>query len=192
MDDSERLGLVAEMRTTAQSTYGLLENLLNWSRSEIGTLKLNPRLFQLKGMVESIFSVVDGNAKMKEIKLEHDIDNGVKVFADKSTVETVIRNLVTNAIKFTNKNGVVKVSGIDRESYIEIVVEDNGIGIKPEMLGTLFSLKETSTTRGTANEAGSGLGLVLCKEFVERNKGEIKVESLEGKGSRFIFTLPKM
>lgn len=192
MDDDGRLDLIYEMRTTAQNTYGLLENLLNWSRSETGNLKINPRLFKLQGMVENIYGVVDGNARMKEIDLEIEIDSGIKVFADKSTVETALRNLITNAIKFTPEGGRVKVIAKDKGRQIEIAVQDNGIGIKDEVKEKLFDLKENTSTRGTANEAGSGLGLVLCKEFIEKNDGKIWIESEEGKGSSFIFTLPKM
>ena len=192
MDDEERLNLIREMRVTAQSTYGMLENLLNWSRSETGTLKISPRLFSIGKLVDSVLSVVDGNAKMKEIELKCEIDRGIKVFADKSTIETVIRNLVTNAIKFSNSGGYVEVKAEDKNNFVEISIEDNGVGMSREIIDKLFDLSDTTTTRGTANEGGSGLGLVLCKEFVEKNKGEIRVESIKDKGSTFIFTLPKM
>ncbi|MBU1100196.1 MAG: PAS domain S-box protein [Bacteroidetes bacterium] len=199
MNDEERLNLIHEMRTTAQNTYGLLENLLNWSRSETGNLKINPRLFKMKEMVENIFGVVDGNARMKEIDLGLEVDADIKVFADKSTVETALRNLITNAIKFTPIGGWVKVTAIDMGQHIEVAVQDNGIGIKDDVKDKLFNLKENTSTRGTANEAGSGLGLVLCKEFIEKNNGKVWIEReadnlLEDtiKGTTFKFTLPKM
>ncbi len=191
MNDKERLNLLREIRLSAQNTYGLLENLLDWSRTETGSFQLNPGYFYLKEINENVFSVVDGNAKIKNIDLRWVINDEIKVFADKSAIETVLRNLITNSIKFTNPGGFVEVSCLETKEYCEITVKDNGIGIPKENLEKLFDLKDSYSTRGTANETGSGLGLILCRELIERNGGKLRVESGIGKGSSFIFTLTK-
>jgi len=144
-----------------------------------------------------LHKIVDENIQLlisiqeKQITLTNNIPSGAQAFADSNTVNLVIRNLMTNAIKFTNDNGEVFIDGKEKGNEWIISVKDNGIGIKPEVLDILFDKTAPYTTRGTANEKGTGLGLILCKEFVEKNGGKIWVESSEGNGSKFWFTLPK-
>jgi signal transduction histidine kinase len=127
----------------------------------------------------------------KVIQMVNRIPDPAIAFGDSNTINLVIRNLITNAIKFTNDGGEVLIEGREKETEWLISVKDNGIGMKPEVLRILFDKTAPYTTRGTANEKGTGLGLILCKEFVEKNGGRIWVESSEGNGSTFYFTLPK-
>ncbi|HEY9045718.1 MAG TPA: HAMP domain-containing sensor histidine kinase, partial [Ohtaekwangia sp.] len=132
-----------------------------------------------------------GSVQDKQIALVNEVPTDAIGFADSNTINLVIRNLMTNAIKFTNDGGRVVISAKPQEKDIVVSVSDNGVGMKPEILNILFDKTAPYTTRGTANEKGTGLGLILCKEFVEKNGGRIWVESEEDKGSTFYFTLPK-
>jgi two-component system, sensor histidine kinase and response regulator len=137
-----------------------------------------------------VIEQLETSAKNKNITLEQNIGENTFAIADEKSVSTVFRNLISNAIKYTKPGGLIKIETIKKEDYIEITVEDNGIGINPETLKKLFTITEKVSEPGTANETGTGLGLILCKEFVENNNGKIWAESEPGKGSRFIFTLP--
>jgi signal transduction histidine kinase len=130
------------------------------------------------------------SANKKSISLIDGTQGNILIKADENMLRTVIRNLISNAIKFTPKQGFVKVSAEFRYDYVHILVSDSGIGIKPETIGKLFKIETSFITRGTENEKGTGLGLLLCKEFIEKHRGTIRVESEEGKGSTFCFSLP--
>jgi signal transduction histidine kinase len=145
----------------------------------------------------NIHSIVDeniqllGSVQSKDIKLTNDVPEDTIGYADSNTINLVIRNLMTNAIKFTNDGGEVLIKAKDSGKEWIVQVSDNGVGMAEDVLKMLFDKTAPYTTRGTANEKGTGLGLILCKEFVEKNGGRIWVESLEEKGSTFYFTLPK-
>ncbi|MBE9480652.1 MAG: HAMP domain-containing histidine kinase, partial [Bacteroidetes bacterium] len=126
------------------------------------------------------------------IIISNEIPEQIHVFADNNTINTVLRNLFSNAIKFTQQKGKVKITARNIDDFIEITIADSGIGIKPEDIKKLFGIDIGFSTVGTDNEKGTGLGLILCKEFIEKNNGKIWVESELGKGSNFIFTLPKV
>jgi signal transduction histidine kinase len=130
------------------------------------------------------------NADIKHVTIDYSTTDHINVFADEDMLKTVLRNLVSNAIKFTNNGGAINVNATQTDSNVIISVSDNGIGIPPENLAKLFSISEVLTTNGTAKETGTGLGLLLCKEFVDKHQGKIWVESQIGKGSDFKFTLP--
>jgi two-component system, sensor histidine kinase and response regulator len=135
--------------------------------------------------------LLSANARGKRIGLSTDIKPGIKVFADSNMVNSVIRNITSNAIKFTPENGSVKINAIVlQDKMVEICISDTGIGLKPQDIDKLFRVECQYSTKGTGGESGTGLGLLLCKEFVEHNGGSIRVESEPEKGSRFIFTLP--
>jgi signal transduction histidine kinase len=166
----------------------LLKNLLEWSRLQTGRLKAQPVSLNLKFIVDSNIDLLSGQARGKNIKIFSSIEKG-NVFADEHMLKTVIRNLLSNAIKFTPQNGQVEISSQEEGSEVEISIKDSGIGIEPQNLDKLFRIDVSHSTMGTANERGTGLGLVLCKEFVETNGGTIGVESEMGKGSRFYIRL---
>ncbi len=130
------------------------------------------------------------SANQKSISITNCIDNNIKIFSDKDLLDLVLRNLLSNAIKFTNKNGSIEISCNTKYRKVEISVEDNGVGISKENIDKIFRIDVPHSTEGTAKEKGTGLGLILCKEIIEKNGCKIWVESEEGKGSKFTFTLP--
>jgi signal transduction histidine kinase/streptogramin lyase len=177
---------------SAKSGFNLLENLLQWSRAEMGTLTFAPAKIQLSSVVEETFDLLAGEAERKSIILTHQIDPQITVWADESMLFTIFRNLISNAIKFTAEKGKVTVDAREDNlnRTVQISVSDTGVGIPSEVIPNLFRIDINYTTKGTANEPGTGLGLILCKEFVEKNGGKIWVESKEKVGSTFYFTLP--
>lgn len=167
----------------------LLKNLLEWSRSQTGKIKYEPRPLILSSIIKETFRLLNTDAEKKNIKLQHDA-NEYRLLADYNMTRTVMRNLVSNAIKFTEQGGWVKVSSRLKKQEVQIAIQDNGIGISPENLDKLFHPLNHHSTRGTGEEKGTGLGLILCKEFIEHNKGRITVESKLRKGSTFYVYLP--
>jgi|GEM_PF-1297615 len=189
-NQDEVRNMAAAMHETSLQTYTLLENLLEWSRLQTG--KLNPVIEQIMpdSIVNEVIDQTSPAAKLKNISLIGKLAGTDAVLADRSMLNTVLRNLVTNAIKFTANNGTITITTILKPAFLEFAVTDTGIGIEPEHLSNLFGLDCGLSKRGTANEKGTGLGLILCREFVELQHGNIWVESELGKGSSFIFTLP--
>ncbi|MFO7924896.1 MAG: tetratricopeptide repeat-containing sensor histidine kinase [Bacteroidales bacterium] len=175
---------------SAVNLYRLLENLLEWSKSQTGNMHYKPEKFNVKGIAETGIDTVRVNAERKNINISTRINPRLTAFADKNHISTVIRNLLNNAVKFTHRNGEIIISAKKTDRHVEISVADNGIGIAPGEQKKLFSLDHNITTVGTDDERGTGLGLLLCKEFVEKSGGRLYVESEPGKGSIFTFTLP--
>ncbi|MFW6276823.1 MAG: sensor histidine kinase, partial [Bacteroidota bacterium] len=136
-------------------------------------------------------SLMAGNAFQKGVELEQDADPDLRIYADPNMINTVIRNLISNAIKFTERGGKVKAKATDLGDYAEIIISDTGIGIEPEVRDRLFRIDTQSKHTGTAGEVGTGLGLIMVRELIEKHNGSIRVESELGKGSDFIITLPK-
>ncbi|WP_111708675.1 sensor histidine kinase [Lutibacter citreus] len=189
--DSEKVEKFSSyINSAALNTLTLLDNLLNWAKSQTGQIMFNPVKLNLQPLITHIIEVLNPAAELKNITLKHFQSNGLEVFADQYMLKIIIRNLITNAIKFTNSEGCIEVSALEKNNFIEITVSDNGIGMNKETLNKLFEFQSNETTVGTANEKGSGLGLILCKEFIENQGGKIWVESELGKGSNFKFTLP--
>ncbi len=181
----------AEMiHQSATSAYDLLSNLLNWSRSSMGRIQIEPEKLRMLSVVREVFETQDVAAQKKNITLHCDIQSDVVINADKNIISTVLRNLVSNAIKFTPVGGQVSVSVAAVANGAKISVQDTGVGIPPDRLATLFDISEMRSTMGTENEDGTGLGLILCKEFIQRHGGSIAVESTPGKGSTFTIVLP--
>ncbi|PLX22437.1 MAG: hypothetical protein C0597_02525 [Marinilabiliales bacterium] len=174
----------------SKNGYELLINLLEWSRSQMGTIQYNPEEINLWALIEETFSLYSSKSNQKEISLINATDESSIIFADQNMLKTIIRNLVSNAIKFTNRGGAVEIIEKELDYFKEITVRDTGIGIEQKNLDKLFKLDESYTTEGTEDEIGTGLGLILCKEFVEKHGGKISIESKVGFGSKFIFTIP--
>lgn len=188
LEDSEQY--IKIINSAAKNTLVLLDNLLNWAKSQTGQLSFNPEKILFSEVVQEIITLSKTIAKSKNITLEYAGTDNLEIFVDVNMLNTVLRNLISNAIKFTNVGGHIKVSAELKQDQVEITISDNGIGINKEKCTELFSITSNTTTLGTADENGSGLGLVLCKEFIQKNNGDIWVESEENKGSNFIFTLP--
>ena len=178
------------INSSAKNTLVLLDNLLNWAKSQTGQINFNPQKIVLSSSIQEIIEMTNSQAKVKNISIHKVESDEIEVSADENMLKIILRNLISNAIKFTKSGGNINIVLISNENHVEISISDNGIGINEEKLKTLFNIISNTTSLGTANEKGSGLGLVLCKEFVEKQGGIIWVESLEGKGSDFKFTLP--
>jgi signal transduction histidine kinase len=181
---------VKELKTRFNHTRTLLNNLLDWTLLQMDKLNLQANRIELRKIVDENIQLL-GSIQGKQITMLNQIPSNAVAFADSNTINLVIRNLMTNAIKFTNDGGTVVIAAEEKPGEWLVTVKDNGIGIHSEALKMLFDKTAPYTTRGTANEKGTGLGLILCKEFVEKNGGRIWVESKPGEGSKFYFTLPK-
>lgn len=181
---------VHELKARFNHVRTLLNNLLDWTLLQMDKLSLQPAKIDMHKVVSENIQML-GSVQEKKIEIKNEIQEGTIAFADSNTINLVIRNLVTNAIKFTNEGGLIQLSAQGKGRFWEIMVKDNGVGMNPEVVKMLFDKTSPYSTRGTANEKGTGLGLILCKEFVEKNGGTISVKSEEGKGSMFLFTVPK-
>jgi two-component system sensor histidine kinase/response regulator len=183
--------IVVLQRKTAENLLKLLENLLTWSKIQRGMLEYSPQSICIKRVVDRNLILFTANAEQKQITLKSSILEEVVGYADFNMIDTVVRNLISNALKFTHPGGTVDVSIRQEKKDIEISVSDTGIGIGKEHLPKLFRIETKYKRVGTAREKGTGLGLILCKELVEQNNGKIWVESEVGKGTVFRFTLPR-
>lgn len=171
-------------------TTSLMENLLQWAKTQMKSASVQPEMLDIRSMAQEAMRILHLQASNKKIYLESRIDFPVYCYADREMVNLVLRNLLSNAIKFTPENGKVMVGALDKASYVEIFVKDTGIGMSSDDMHHLFG-EMYYTTKGTASENGTGLGLKLCKDFLEKNGGEISVTSNPGEGSVFSFTLPR-
>jgi PAS domain S-box-containing protein len=179
------------IRDSSERAMGLLTNLLDWSRAQTGRMAYHPEKIDVSTIVSETASLLYENARQKSVSLVNHIPYRTFVQADKKMLSTVFRNLMSNAIKFSYSGGKVTISSALQKGKTVISVSDEGIGIQPETANKLFRIDENVTTNGTNNEKGTGLGLILCKELVEKHGGQIWVESEEGKGSTFYFTIAK-
>ena len=170
----------------------LLENLLQWSRVQTGRMTFEPVKQNLLEISEKVIGLFEGNSQQKGITFTCNITSDIDVFADENMLNTILRNLISNAIKFTSDNGQIalKAKLLTDSPYVEISVSDTGIGMNESTINSLFDVNNTFSSKGTANETGTGLGLIICKEFVEKHNGKIWVQSEEGKGSVFSFLIP--
>lgn len=190
--EEERRKFASDINQSTNKIFRLLQNLLEWSKSQTGRLIYSPIETDFKRILENAVSVLHALAGQKQINLKYTYDTDLIVFADPLMIETVLRNLINNAIKFTPDNGIVEIEAKKEKNTVEVSITDNGIGISEEDLQNLFRIDSKVKRRGTNDEDGSGLGLILCKEFVDKNKGTIWVESEAGKGSSFKFTIPAL
>jgi len=194
IDEKTKKKLLRSLQSSSNQLYSLLENLLKWALSQSGALKADLSEIRFKSIYKDVLTQFETSAQLKEIQLEDLLQDDLTVFADKQLADTVLRNLISNAIKFTNHGGKVSVKSeiVNRKgkSFCKVSVSDNGIGMDNEAVKKLFVTGNKNVSKGTSNENGSGLGLLLCKEFVEIQGGEIWAESKIGEGSVFSFTLP--
>lgn len=189
MDQIQEISV--SMKSSAINLSNLLENLLQWARMQQGLIPFEPEVTKLNPIVIESITLMMEPAKSKEIDLTYDIPPEINVLADRNMLQTIIRNLVSNAVKFTQKGGRIGISAkVTEDKSVELSIKDTGIGMNPAMISDLFSLDIKTNRTGTEGEPSSGLGLLLCKEFVEKQGGKIWVESEEERGTRFCFTLP--
>ncbi len=190
LNDEERLNYITNMEKAAKQNFHLLENLLLWSRSQRGNIEMEIKVLNLYEILLEIFAVLSSAAMSKKLLLENNIPKNILVMADENMLNTIFRNLIYNGMKFTNEGGKVSVTAYEENKFIKIIVEDNGIGIDENTKSKLFEHDFNKSKNGTAGESGTGLGLIICKDFIEKLGGNIYVESQLNKGTRFIFTLP--
>ncbi|MDP3451839.1 MAG: hybrid sensor histidine kinase/response regulator [Bacteroidales bacterium] len=191
LSTEEILSFAKSMRSSATNLFRLLENLLEWSRIQQGLIPFEPEVRALLPIAKESLSIIYESAQKKGIEIVLDIPQELNVITDKNMILTVFRNLISNAVKFTPKGGKVTVSAIESDTgYAEISVADTGIGMPPTIKNNIFRPDVKTNREGTDGEASTGLGLLLCREFIERNQGTISVESEDGVGSVFTFTVP--
>jgi signal transduction histidine kinase len=168
-----------------------MENLLEWSRAQTGAIVYKPESIKLKKLIDFNISLIKSRADQKNITVKSDVEDKLKAFADKNMVDFILRNLLSNAVKYTHQNGNINISAILNDDQVEISVKDDGIGIPADVKLKLFKSTDHVSTYGTENEKGTGLGLMLCKDFIKHNRGEIWLNSEVGKGTRVTFSLPR-
>ncbi len=191
LTEKQKRELIAGLNESTNKVYSLLENLLEWSYSQSKKSVVKKEKFHITDLANETITLLGPVANQKNIKILNFTDRETLVFADKNMVYTILRNLISNAIKFSHPGSEVKVVSEVKDDFVEITVKDQGVGIDKKELKALFDMGTKIQTQGTANETGTGLGLILCNEFVKKNGGTINVKSEKGKGSEFIFTLPR-
>lgn len=189
-DDAERRKFASEIHQSTNNIFRLLQNLLEWARSQTGRLKFSPAVIEYQHVLDNSLSVLKSMADQKHIAIKTENDPDLMLFADPVMVETVLRNLINNAIKFTPEGGKIEVSAKELDGEVLISVSDSGIGISEEESQNLFRIDSKVRRKGTNDEEGTGLGLILCHEFVTKHNGKIWVKSTPGKGSEFFFSIP--
>jgi len=190
LDQDTFLKGLKTIESASTHAYKLLENLLIWSQNQTGKSQFNPEKLNLKAHINESLKMVESAAINKKIKISVSVMKDLYVFADKNMFDSIIRNLISNAIKFSFKGGKIKISAIESDTEIQISVSDKGIGISPERQSAIFEIDKFTNTSGTENELGTGLGLILCKDFIARHKGKIWVESTPYVGTLVSFSLP--
>jgi signal transduction histidine kinase/Tfp pilus assembly protein PilF len=183
--------LARDLDKSVKNLFALLENLLEWSRSQTGNIDFTGEIFNLAETLDINKNLLDSQAKSKRISIRTEHDGLCLVKLHKQSINTVVRNLISNAIKFTDNEGTITVSIKQTNRLLSVSVADNGVGMSADVMNKLFRLDKKHSSKGTANEKGTGLGLILCREFVEKNGGKIHVDSQVGKGSVFTFSFPK-
>ena len=192
LDPLQQEEILQSLHDLSRNYLRLLDNLLQWARVQSGRMTPEPSEFELNSAIQEVVTIYQPYALDKQIKLLERNLSAVPVFADKNMIKTVLRNLISNAIKFTQPGGEVHMIMIIKDQWVDVIIQDTGLGMSAEVLENLFRLDKAQTSLGTSGEKGTGLGLHLCKEFVELNKGKFKVESQKGFGSVFSFTIPKV
>lgn len=180
-----------KMLKSANNLYRLLDNLLTWSRMQRGMMEFHPEKIILSNVIKNLLDSLNEVYMQKNITITKDIENATHIYADNAMINSVLRNLLSNAIKFTPANGNISIYAQEREDDSLISIQDSGIGISPELLDKLFKIDQKVARPGTEGESSTGLGLLLCKDFIDKHNGKIWAESIIGKGSTFYLSLPR-
>jgi len=190
LSSEEMRNLAVNIQSSTRKVYCLIEDLLQWSRLQTGHVEFSPVKLNLKNIVENSVSILIGNALIKDIRILTYIEDNISIFGDEKMLSSVVQNLISNSIKFTNSTGLIEISAYKYGDYVKVLIKDNGVGISKANLSNLFTPYRGDSQPGTALEKGNGLGLIITKEFVELNRGTITAESDGCSGSTFSFTLP--
>ena len=190
LPDEKKQKYIANIETISYQTFKLLENLLDWSRIQAGHIRVNKKSENLYVITQEVLAISATMASLKNISILNSIPESFEIKVDKELTQTIIRNLISNAIKFTPNNGQISISSKIAEDYTLVSIQDSGVGIPPDKIEKIFKIEENTSTRGTNAEKGTGLGLVLCKELVEKQGGEISITSMVNEGTTVCFTIP--
>ncbi len=194
-DEKRKNRFIQLIYSSMKNIANLIENLLDWSRSQQGMLNYEPKEINLYAVVKETVDLLSEIAFSKQIRISTKIDKNIKLFADENMAKTILRNLISNALKFTLTEGVIQVTtgkeiNMNKQMFIELIVEDNGVGMSNKDLEKLFKIDSGFTNLGTENEKGTGLGLILIKEFIEKHSGTIVINSKLGMGTKVVVTMP--
>ncbi|HKJ31126.1 MAG TPA: hybrid sensor histidine kinase/response regulator [Balneolales bacterium] len=190
LDDARVKQFINLLYDAADEMQKLLGNLLEWSRLEMGKIQVDPENIDLNEIITNNVNLFKTNAREKSITIKQNTDDEIKVYADKNMVDAVIRNVLSNSIKFTNDGGIINITSNSKNGSKYVSIKDNGIGMPKKTLDNLFSVKNINSSKGTRNEKGTGLGLLLCKQMLDQNNGVLNVESEQGKGTNVQIILP--
>ncbi|MFY8021630.1 MAG: sensor histidine kinase [Bacteroidia bacterium] len=190
LDEEDKKNLIKHIKTSAKSTFDLLDNLLKWAMMQKGELAFQIVKCDFNSILNECIQLLKGTAINKNIEIVFEKVSPIQILADESSVKTICRNIISNAIKYSNPNSSIFISLATNNNYAELVIKDMGIGMDENKTANLFSLVKNTSMPGTSGEKGTGLGLIICKEFIEKNHGSIQVKSETGKGSSFIIHLP--
>lgn len=191
LDDATFIKGLKTIETAGNHAYKLVENLLLWSKNQAKGTNFVPEWLSLNKQIKESLILADSAIQNKELKVSFNPEQSINIYTDRNMIDLVLRNLISNAIKFTHKRGQITVSISENEQEVLTSVKDSGIGIAENKIATLFEINKPKNTLGTENEQGTGLGLILCKDFIERLGGRIWAESIQGVGSTFTFSLPR-
>ncbi len=192
LSDTENVKKVLRMiQKSSTSAYNLMENILAWARSQLDEISYSPEEIKLSGLIKTTVDLFKESLQSKNISISIQIPNDTLLYADRNMLMTVFRNLISNAIKFTPEGKSIEIISIEMDNHHQIEIKDQGIGMDADRISKLFDKTEYTSTYGTNGEKGNGIGLLLCKDFIERNGGTLNVESEIDKGSAFIFSIPK-
>jgi signal transduction histidine kinase len=191
MKDEEKLSALNRIEDSSKHIYDLLENLLTWSRSQRGDIAHTPENFMLSDLIHISINLHMVAAENKGIRIRSEVKGDIQAYGDRDMISTVLRNLIDNAIKYSHKGGLIEIKIAEEGDFVEVTVSDRGVGMSKENAEKIFRIDAKYKSPGTMGEKGTGLGLILCKDFVEINNGLIWCESQEGSGTTFHFTIPK-
>ena len=189
--ESKRNQFTKLIANSAQNAFTLLENLLEWSRAQTGHIEFFPSTFNIAAISDEIVALYANEAQRKQITLQSEINKEQTIFGDPNMIRSILRNLVSNALKFTNSSGIVSIQYFENEEYAGFLVQDSGIGMNSQEIEKILLPNQIYSTKGTDSEKGTGLGLMLCHEFVAQHHGTLELKSKESKGSTFSVLLPK-
>ncbi len=189
--EAEKLKYISIIKHSSYNSFSLLNNLLQWASFQTDTISFNPEKICIYHLIDENINILRSNIESKNITIKNDISSNIYITGDRNMIDTIIRNILSNAIKFSFKEGCISLFCKENNGYFDISIMDTGIGMDEQTIMNLFKVNETKSRTGTTNEKGSGIGLIICKYFIDKHNGKIHVSSQENKGSKFTVSLPK-
>jgi two-component system, sensor histidine kinase and response regulator len=189
-NDTDKIKMISAIKQVSENTYKLLQNLLDWARVQTGVISYTPDIILMASLLQDEYGVQKRLAEQKKIDIKLITDDNIRVMADQNMISTVVRNLISNAVKYTREGGKITITLFKENDMAVVSVKDTGIGMSPENVDKLFKVNENFKTFGTNNEEGTGLGLILCRDFIDMNNGKIEVHSEINVGTETLFRLP--